>query len=300
MGLLDLLFGRKPAPAKKSRIFLTSQGSTSFEPSDQAPQSQSRIRKDLLRLVLRDVLARTGIPGEWLTAEMVSSASPRRGDGIHVRFLVRHWSPRLLEHGPAFQEEFTFRLLMLDPRAQELARAVLADRELVTQAFTDFERVTDAGVRIRCHGDYHLGQILVSEGDIVILDFEGEPARPLAERRAKYSPLRDVAGMLRSFSYAALTALNAATLTRPEDIDRLRPWAQFWETWVRATYLRAYLSTTRDAGLLPSTSESRDVVLQAFVVNKALYELGYELNNRPDWVHVPLAALESLRTSLHA
>ena len=79
MGLLDLLFGRKPAPAKKSRIFLTSQGSTSFEPSDQAPQSQSRIRKDLLRLVLRDVLARTGIPGEWLTAEMVSSASPRRG-----------------------------------------------------------------------------------------------------------------------------------------------------------------------------------------------------------------------------
>ena len=119
MGLLDLLFGRKPAPVKKSRLFLTSQGSTSFEPSDQAPQSQSRIRKDLLRLVLRDVLARTGIPAEWLTAEMVSSASPRRGDGIHVRFLVRHWSTRLLEHGPAFQEEFTFRLLMLDPRAQD-------------------------------------------------------------------------------------------------------------------------------------------------------------------------------------
>jgi hypothetical protein len=119
MGLLDLLFGRKPAPARKSRLFLTSQGSTSFEPSEQAPQSPGRIRKDLLRLVLRDVLARTGIPAEWLTADMVSSASPRRGDGIHVRFLVRHWSPRLLEHGPAFQEEFTFRLLMLDPRAQE-------------------------------------------------------------------------------------------------------------------------------------------------------------------------------------
>jgi hypothetical protein len=119
MGLLDRWFGPKPAPAKKSRLFLTSQGSTSFEPSDQAPQSQSRIRKDLLRLVLRDVLARTGIPPEWLTAEMVSSASPRRGDGVHVRFLVRHWSLRLLEHGPAFQEEFTFRLLMLDPKAQE-------------------------------------------------------------------------------------------------------------------------------------------------------------------------------------
>jgi hypothetical protein len=118
MGLLDLLFGRKPAPAKKSRLFLTSQGSTSFEPSDQAPQSQSRIRKDLLRLVLRDVLARTGIPSEWLTAEMVSSASP----GAATASMSASWCgtgpPRLLEHGPAFQEEFTFRLLMLDPRAR--------------------------------------------------------------------------------------------------------------------------------------------------------------------------------------
>ena len=159
MGLLDLLFGRKPAPAKKSRLFLTSQGSTSFEPSDQAPQSQSRIRKDLLRLVLRDVLARTGIPSEWLTAEMVSSASPRRGDGIHVRFLVRHWSPRLLEHGPAFQEEFTFRLLMLDPRAQEwlhgfswqfsLPDAQVCPRLPPPASWTGKEAVTEPTERLR-------------------------------------------------------------------------------------------------------------------------------------------------------
>jgi hypothetical protein len=119
MELLDRLLGRKPEPAKRSRLFLTSQGSTSFQPSDNGPQSTSRVRKDLLRMVLRDVLTRTGIPSEWLTAEMVTSASPRRGDGIHVRFLVRHWSVRLLEHGPAFQEEFTQRLLMLDPQARD-------------------------------------------------------------------------------------------------------------------------------------------------------------------------------------
>ena len=118
MGVLDLLLGREPEP-KKPRVFLTSQGSTSFEPSDSAPQSPTRIRKDLLKMVLRDVLTRTGIPAEWLTAEMVRSASPRRGDGLHVRFLVRHWSVRMLEHGPAFQDEFTQRLLMLDPQARD-------------------------------------------------------------------------------------------------------------------------------------------------------------------------------------
>ena len=155
-------------------------------------------------------------------------------------------------------------------------------------------------VKTRLHGDYHLGQILVAEGDIVILDFEGEPARSLAQRRAKSSPLRDVAGMLRSFSYATLTALNAATFARREDVERLAPWVSFWETWASAAFLRAYLSATRDAGILPSTDEELDILLQAFVVDKALYELGYELNNRPDWVHIPLAGLQRLRSPLHA
>jgi maltose alpha-D-glucosyltransferase / alpha-amylase len=160
--------------------------------------------------------------------------------------------------------------------------------------------VSSGGERIRCHGDYHLGQILVAEGDIVILDFEGEPARPLAQRRAKCSPLRDVAGMLRSFSYAALTALNAATRTRPEDLGRLAPWARFWETWVSAVFLRAYLSATREAEILPAKDNEIETLLQAFVLDKALYELGYELNNRPDWVQIPLVGLLRLRSGLTA
>ena len=120
MGLLDLLFRRKRAPAKKSRLFLTSQGSsTSFDASDQSPQSASRRRKDLLRTVLREVLTRTGIPQDWVSAEMLRSESPRRGDGIHVRFLVRHWSVQVLEHGPAFEQEFMQRVLMLDSQAKD-------------------------------------------------------------------------------------------------------------------------------------------------------------------------------------
>jgi maltose alpha-D-glucosyltransferase/alpha-amylase len=160
--------------------------------------------------------------------------------------------------------------------------------------------VRHGGGRIRCHGDYHLGQVLVTEGDVVIIDFEGEPARPLAERRAKASPLRDVAGMLRSFSYAALTGLGAATQTRPEDVERLAPWAELWETWVGAVFLRAYLAATRGAAFLPPDVDDLETLLQAFILDKALYELGYELNNRPDWVHIPLTGLRRLPSPLHA
>jgi maltose alpha-D-glucosyltransferase/alpha-amylase len=203
-------------------------------------------------------------------------------------------------HADAQFDLLEARLPSLDARAQELARDVLARRDDLLRHFADLECVKSAGSRIRCHGDYHLGQVLITEGDIIVLDFEGEPSRPIEERRTKCSPLRDVAGMLRSFSYAALTALNAATLTRREDLDRLAPWAQLWETWVGAVYLRGYVAVMRDAAILPTSLEEMDVLLQAFVVNKALYELGYELSNRPDWVRVPLAGLVRLRSPLHA
>ena len=186
----------------------------------------------------------------------------------------------------------------LDERRQELARNLLARREELLRPFDDVQQLQGAGCRIRCHRDYHLGQVLVTEGDIMIIDFEGEPSRPLAERRAKCSPLRDVAGMLRSFSYAALTGLGAATLTRPDDVERLTPWAQLWETWVSSIYLHAYVSATRHTSFLPAHSSDLETLLSAFLLDKALYELGYELNNRPDWVHIPLAGLLRLRTPL--
>jgi maltose alpha-D-glucosyltransferase/alpha-amylase len=179
----------------------------------------------------------------------------------------------------------------LDERRQTLARALLERRGELLRPFDEVGSVSGAGCRMRCHGDYHLGQVLVTEGDIVIIDFEGEPSRPIVERRAKGSPLRDVAGMLRSFSYAALTGLEVATLKRPDHMERLTPWAQWWEIWVGRIYLRAYVSTTGHAPFLPAKSADLDALLRVFVLEKALYELGYELNNRPEWVHVPLAGL---------
>jgi maltose alpha-D-glucosyltransferase/alpha-amylase len=182
----------------------------------------------------------------------------------------------------------------LEPTRRELAQRVLELQDHLREHFDGVDTLRDGGRRIRVHGDYHLGQLLVTEGDVVIIDFEGEPARSLAERRAKASPLRDVAGMVRSFGYAAAVALGATTLHRAEDRERLEPWAQYWEHWVSAVFRRAYRQVMRDAGLMPRADADADVLLIAFGIDKALYELGYELNHRPEWVHVPLAGLVDL------
>jgi maltose alpha-D-glucosyltransferase/alpha-amylase len=155
-----------------------------------------------------------------------------------------------------------------------------------------------AAVKIRCHGDYHLGQVLRVENDYVILDFEGEPVRTVAERRAKQSPLKDVAGMLRSYHYAAYAGLFAFTPNRPEEFDRLVPGAELWSQWVSAAFLRAYRAAAAGAAFLPEERETFAALLDAFMLDKAFYELNYELNNRPDWVRIPLRGILTLLESL--
>lgn len=147
---------------------------------------------------------------------------------------------------------------------------------------------SDAGGRIRHHGDYHLGQVLqTADADFMVIDFEGEPARPLAERRVKHSGLRDVAGMLRSFAYAAATCAEAsrAELGDAEATTR----AQRWERELREGFLRGYLPEGREhPSFLPEARARLDVLLQLFEAEKVFYELAYELNNRPTWVGIPL------------
>jgi len=166
------------------------------------------------------------------------------------------------------------------------------------------------GPSIRIHGDYHLGQTLRTEktapntsngegrGDFVLLDFEGEPSKSLAERRRKQSPLRDVAGMLRSFSYAAFAGLNQYKDAHPEAAaekgHRLEQWARAWEESAAGAFLRAYRDTvSAKPGLLPPVAEAQKL-LNAYVLEKALYELLYELNNRPTWLRIPIAGILTL------
>ncbi len=149
-------------------------------------------------------------------------------------------------------------------------------------------------VKTRVHGDYHLGQVLRTDGDFIILDFEGEPARSVEERREKRSPLKDVVGMLRSFDYAAFAALFEFTKSRPEAFERLIPWARLWQTWTSAVFWRAYRDASGRAPHLPQDPSSLALLLDAYALDKILYELLYELNNRPTWVCIPLQGIESL------
>jgi maltose alpha-D-glucosyltransferase/alpha-amylase len=147
--------------------------------------------------------------------------------------------------------------------------------------------------RIRCHGDYHLGQVLYTGKDFVITDFEGEPARALSERRIKRSPLRDVAGMLRSFHYAAFTALFRARESGTVVADAPEPlqWAELWYRIVGSAFLASYLEVASDGGFLPDEESALRRLLDAFVVEKAIYELGYEIDNRPDWLAIPIQGI---------
>jgi len=149
------------------------------------------------------------------------------------------------------------------------------------------------GQQIRVHGDYHLGQLLRTKSDFVILDFEGEPARTIGERRAKQSPLKDVAGMLRSFSYAAFASLTRYSTQHSIDPSSLEPWSHLWEKAVFAEFLKAYRQVLEGSPILPNQADFQPM-LEAFVLDKALYELIYELNNRPTWVRVPLHGILSL------
>ena len=147
--------------------------------------------------------------------------------------------------------------------------------------------------KTRLHGDYHLGQVLLVQNDFVITDFEGEPARPLAERRQKHSALRDVAGMLRSFNYAMHQALTHATVEKPDSLEALQAPARAWEAAARTAFLEAYRDTAKSAGLYASWDDAR-ALLNLFLLEKAFHELAYEVDNRPDWVRVPLAGLLDL------
>ena len=187
-------------------------------------------------------------------------------------------------------------LINLPDEVKVIAQEILNHETNIIEIYQHIRGKKMQASRIRCHGDYHLGQVLFTGKDFIIIDFEGEPARPLSERRIKRSPLRDVAGMIRSFHYAAHVAMlsHASPTVRPEDMPVLERWGQFWYTWVSAAFLSSYLSIIRESKLIPHDLDELRILLDAYILDKAIYEVGYELNNRPDWVQVPLRGIQKL------
>jgi trehalose synthase-fused probable maltokinase len=165
----------------------------------------------------------------------------------------------------------------------EMVAPIAGRGEEVREVLRQLTNTGSAGQFIRTHGDFHLGQTMWANGDWVILDFEGEPSRAMAERRRKRSPLRDVAGMLRSFSYAASAVSFLRDVEPPED----------WEEQARARFLEGYLETV-DHTLLPSGQGAVERLLALFELEKAVYELRYELDHRPDWVGIPVRGIQRL------
>jgi predicted trehalose synthase len=179
----------------------------------------------------------------------------------------------------------------LPPPVHGAAERLLAMREGLKSRITALAPRVLTFTKTRFHGDFHLGQLLVVEHDFIIVDFEGEPFRPLDERRRKHSPLRDVAGMLRSFSYAAAIALDEATGDRPGDRVRAAAHMSRWERETAGAFLTAYARAARGASSYPSDPVDVARLTDLFVLEKALYEVRYELGSRPDWVRIPIAGL---------
>ncbi|HYG04020.1 MAG TPA: maltose alpha-D-glucosyltransferase [Chryseosolibacter sp.] len=174
------------------------------------------------------------------------------------------------------------------------AKEVLGLKSEILNTFKNiYKRKIDV-VKIRIHGDYHLGQVLFTGKDFVITDFEGEPAKSYSERRLKRSALRDVAGMIRSFHYAAYGSLYLSNQVRQEDIATLMPYSELWFHYMSGIFMHAYLETAEGRSFVPANKEDLRVLLNTFLLEKAIYELQYEINNRPDWVLIPIRGIKSI------
>ncbi len=185
---------------------------------------------------------------------------------------------------------------LAEPLASEAQECLASEPQILARLRSVVDHRLNT-VRIRHHGDYHLGQVLYTGKDFLIIDFEGEPARSLGERRLKRSPLRDVAGMIRSFHYAAHAALLQQTErgTLPTETAGLAAtWAEYWYGWVSVIFFQTYCRTAGASPFLPQSEEERRVLIELYLLEKAIYELGYELNNRPQWLPIPLQGIRRL------
>jgi maltose alpha-D-glucosyltransferase/alpha-amylase len=186
-----------------------------------------------------------------------------------------------------------------EPAAKDALTRLLARQNLIAASFDRLRRTRIDAMRIRTHGDFHLAQVLYTGKDFVIMDFEGEPARSLTDRRLKRSVLKDIAGMMRSFHYAAYsTLLKQAPEPSQFNIPNPADWAEAWYKCVCVVFLRSYLRVTGGSDIIPRDREAFKVLLEAYLIEKAFYELSYELNNRPAWAVIPLRGISDLLMNL--
>ncbi|OGS28188.1 MAG: maltose alpha-D-glucosyltransferase [Elusimicrobia bacterium RIFOXYB2_FULL_48_7] len=180
-----------------------------------------------------------------------------------------------------------------DALKEKAAKFLVFEKEIINRFSLIYKEKTTA-MKIRIHGDYHLGQLLFTGNDFASIDFEGEPMRTLNERRLKKSALKDIAGMIRSLHYAAYTSLMKHQAIKTENPQELEPWMFLWYKYTAGTFLNSYLETADGAVFIPSGQKQLENMLDIYMLEKAVYELGYELNNRPDWILIPMNGITSI------
>lgn len=201
---------------------------------------------------------------------------------------LRHWHERVTEQVERSLGMLAEHLNIVPDEIREETHRLLNYRSRIRAILASLVPVDLRAQKTRTHGDYHLAQVLVEKDDFFIIDFEGEPARPLAERRAKHLPLRDVAGMVRSFDYAAWASLLHATAENPREVDVLLGPAMRWRDRSIAAFLDGYRSAIVGCPSFPDNDEHAAMLLDLFVLEKAFYEIAYEAANRPTWLRIPL------------
>lgn len=254
----------------------------------------------------QSLLGNSGDAASWIgavlgrrTAEMHQAMAVETADpDFRVEPLNRddvgEWASEAKEETRQLLHRLGQGVSRLPPSARAAAEEVLAQQQQLIRTIEEAAAMQPSGGKSRIHGDYHLGQVLVANGDVLIIDFEGEPKRSLAERRAKSSPLRDVAGMLRSFHYAAWTALSRYAAEKGDVPDAVRNRVQTWNQAMSDDFLRAYETHIKGAASYPCEPAFAKALADLFLIQKAIYEVGYELANRPDWVEIPLSGIQDL------
>jgi maltose alpha-D-glucosyltransferase / alpha-amylase len=202
---------------------------------------------------------------------------------------VRSWTERLLRRAGRAFDDLARRRSELSEDDRQLVDALFSYREALPARLRELLPETVDAMKIRHHGDFHLGQMLIVKDDVFIIDFEGEPRRSIEDRRRKAPAARDVAGLIRSIDYSATAALERALKSAPDEHGKLARALEAWREHCAAAFMAAYRSSLTDVRLWPQSLEAADRLLDFFLLEKAFYEIEYELAHRPDWLRVPLA-----------
>lgn len=225
--------------------------------------------------------------GELHTALAVQTGDPDFDPEPVTAADIKSWVAKVLDEA----RQTLARLANSDSSDEPDVRALLAARKMLMKRIRACAMSKVNAAKTRYHGDYHLGQVLLAHNDFVVIDFEGEPARTLEERRQKHSALKDVAGMLRSFNYAAYGALLGATEEQPPDFAQLEPHTREWEHLAAEAFVAGYDEAAQGCPAYPSNPNHAHRLIELFTLEKALYEVRYELANRPKWVTIPVKGL---------